>query len=481
MKPPFVELFRTPNGNYFLDVNKNELIPISEPSFNYLRAILAGTGSDTPMPQELEELQAQGYLASQSVVQEIRHPYSRFLKTYLERKLGKITLQLTQNCNFRCKYCVYSEEINKRQRSHSTARMSWDVAKQAIDFLWKHSVDSKKINIGFYGGEPLLEFPLLKRVVEYSKERFFGKDLSFNITTNGTLLTDEMIYYFRDHNVSMMISLDGPKEINDRNRVFADGRGTYDAVMERIARIKEIAPDYASKLQISMVMDPENDFDCINAIYLEGNELERLSIMSTIVDRDYDDEDVAFSEEYLWKYEYHRFLAILAYFGRFPEEKVSPIAQQWIIATLKDHLKIEGSPSLRNIDAPSGPCVPGQLRLFVDVNGRFFPCERVSESSPAMCIGTLDGGFDLEQVERILNVGCLTETACKKCWCFRYCTLCAKKADNGYELSAETKLAACQEAKAAAYSMFRNYLLFKEIPACYPAQIRRGQVGGKTA
>lgn len=435
------------------------------------------------MPQELKDLQAQGYLTSQSVVREIRHPYSKFLGTFLDRKLGKVTLQLTQNCNFRCKYCIYSEESSRRQRSHSTARMSWAVAKQAIDFLWTHSVDSKSVNVGFYGGEPLLEFPLLQRVVEYSEERFSGKELTFNITTNGTLLTDEMIHYFQAHNVSMMISLDGPKEINDRNRVFADGRGTYDAVMERIARIKEIAPDYANTLRISMVMDPENDFDCINAIYLEGDALDRLSIMSTIVSRDYDEDAVVFSEEYSWKYEYQRFLAILASFGRFLEDAVSPIAQQSVVSALNDNLSIEGSPNLKSIDTPSGPCVPGQLRLFVDVNGRFFPCERVSESSSAMCIGTLDRGFDVEQADRILNVGCLTEAECIQCWCFRYCTLCAKKADDGSnELSAEAKLSSCGEAKVMAYSMLRNYLLFKEIPVFYSAQIRRNdQEGGETA
>ena len=320
-------------------------------------------------------------------------------------------------------------------------------------------------------------------MVEYSEERFSGKELTFNITTNGTLLTDEMIHYFRTHDVSMMISLDGPKEINDRNRVFADGQGTYDAVMERIARIKEIASDYANTLRISMVMDPENDFDCINAIYLEGDALDRLSIMPTIVSRDYDEDTVAFSEEYSWKYEYQRFLAILVHWGRFPEDAVSPIAQQSVVATISDDLKIEGSPSLKNIDAPSGPCVPGQLRLFVDVNGRFFPCERVSESSPIMCIGTLDRGFDVKQADRVLNVGCLTEVECKQCWCFRYCTLCVQQADDGSdELSAEARLSSCREARAMAYGMFRNYLLFKEIPVLYSAQIRRNdQEGGETA
>ncbi len=474
MEIPFIELFHTPNGSYFLDINRNDLIPIRESSFKYLLEVLSGKKElDANEPEELTELRSQGYLTFQSVVKEVQHAYLKFLRIFLQRKLAKITLQLTQNCNFRCKYCIYSENSSMLQRSHSSKHMSFEVAQKAVDFLWKHSVDSQDINVGFYGGEPLLEFPLIQKLVAYCKERFEGKKLTFSLTTNGTLLSDEMIRYFEAHDISMMISLDGPKEINDQNRVFADGRGTYDSVMEHVYRIFKIAPEYAEKLQISMVMDPENDFDCINAICLQGEELKRLNIMPSIIDREYDGTDVVFAEEYTWKYEYQRFLANLSYFGRYPEDEVSPVASRSVTAAVSDNIKINTSMGLHRIDAPSGPCVPGQARLFVDVNGRLFPCERVSENSPAMCIGTLDDGFYEENAQRILNIGHLTENACKKCWCFRYCSLCAKKADTGSRhLSAKFRLSHCNESKAMAYSKLKQYLLFKEIPVFYPAQTR---------
>lgn len=279
-----------------------------------------------------------------------------------------------------------------------------------------------------------------------------------------------------------MISLDGPKEINDRNRVFADGRGTYDIVIEHIARVKEIAPEYAGKLYISMVMDPSNDFDCIISIFLEANAFDKQKVMAAIVDRDYDGVEVEFSEEYAWKSAYHQFLATVAHFGRFPEGEVSPITSRSLSAALGDHSKIKAFAGLYPIDAPSGPCVPGQMRPFVDVNGRLFPCERVSETSPAMCIGTLDDGFELRNADRLLNVGHLTESACRQCWCFRYCGMCAKKADVGVgELSAEAKLSSCEQFRGMAYSKLRQYILFKEVPAFYAAQTRCvGEEGGKT-
>lgn len=98
-----------------------------------------------------------------------------------------------------------------------------------------------------------------------------------------------------------------------------------------------------------------------------------------------------------------------------------------------------------------------------------------------MCIGTLDDGFNLENAQKILNVGKLTEESCKNCWCFRYCTLCAKKwrTDGSGQLSAEEKLSHCKEARAGAYNQFCEYLLMKEIPIYYAEQVRcRDEKGG---
>ncbi|QNK41196.1 Cys-rich peptide radical SAM maturase CcpM [Caproicibacter fermentans] len=482
MSIPFVILFRTPNGYYFFDVNKNEFVNVQKSSFQYLERLLNGEKSTEPIPEELAKLQGCGYLATKSSVEEIRHPYSKFISTFLDRKLPKITLQLTQNCNFRCKYCVYSEEHNMKQRTHSNKRMSWETAKKAVDFLLAHSADSPDVNIGFYGGEPLLEFPFIQQIVEYSERVFSGKKLTFNITTNGSLLTDEIIRYFEKHDVSLMISLDGPKEINDKNRVFADGRGTFETVMDHIARVREIAPKYAEKLQISMVMDPLDDFDCINAICLEGHDINQLNIMASIVDQEYDGKETEFSEAYTYKFEYQRFLSILSALNRFPKSKVSPIVYHTIASTIADNVKFDAVRGLRKIDAPSGPCVPGQMRLFIDTSGRFFPCERVSEKSPAMCIGRLDKGFDFEQTDHLLNIAKLTEKTCKNCWCFRYCTICAKKCDVGAsELSGDAKLSFCQESKDMAYSKLRQYLLFRELPFFYADQTRLVRKEGTVA
>jgi uncharacterized protein len=476
MDKPFIKLFHTPNAGYFLDVNKDEILSVSEGSFQYLKAVSCDKADGLDMPEELAELKSQGYLTSEPVVKHVQHYYSQFLETFLQRKLLKITLQLTQNCNFRCKYCVYSGQPNSKQRTYSNKRMSWRTAKDAVDFLWNHSVDNSQVNIGFYGGEPLLEFPLLKKVVDYSERRFFSKHLTFSMTTNGTLLTTEIIHFLQDHNFDLLISLDGPKEINDKNRVFADGRGTFDSVTRQIELIKKISPDYAKKLTICMVIDPMNNFDCINSIFINGAELSELNLAPSIVDYEYVNRKTTYSDDYEWRYEYQLFLAILSEFQRFSDKDLSPITKTSISQTINGFTRIAKGAALQEIDIPSGPCIPGQMRLFIDVSGRFFPCERVSEKSAEMCIGSTKEGFDIGKANHILNVAELTQAECCRCWCFRYCMQCAKTADdeNGV-LSAATKLEHCEESQASAYARIIEFLMVKELPFFYSNQIRAGQ------
>lgn len=145
---PFIQLFKTPRSQYVFDVNKNEILPVSAESFSFLKQCMAGEADvERSEITEIQNLIQEGYLRTESVVQEIRHPYTPYLKYFLDRKIAKITLQVTQGCNLRCKYCIYSENINAHQRSHSNKRMSWETAKKGIDFLRAHSIDSEKVNM----------------------------------------------------------------------------------------------------------------------------------------------------------------------------------------------------------------------------------------------------------------------------------------------------------------------------------------------
>jgi len=112
--------------------------------------------------------------------------------------------------------------------------MSWDIAKKSIDFMLSHSADANAIDVSFYGGEPLLNPDLITKCMDYTLKKAEGKLVSFHVTTNGSLLTDEIIEALLKSNSKITVSLDGPKEIQDKNRKTICGEGTFDLVFDNI-------------------------------------------------------------------------------------------------------------------------------------------------------------------------------------------------------------------------------------------------------
>lgn len=461
---PFIKLIEQYGNYYFFDVNKNDIVKISEGLYKYLEELLHNPDAECEsVAGEFNNLKKAGYLSGNRI-KVIRHPDLPLLENYLERKINMVTIQLTQSCNLRCSYCIYSDFKNDGQRTHSGKRMSLETAKKAVDFLAVHSVDSESVSIGFYGGEPLLEFELIKNVAEYAEGILGDKYLNFSITTNATMLSDYIIDYLKEHNFQLMISLDGPKEIHDVNRRFAsDGRGSFDTVLENIRMVKERYPDYFDKISINMVIDPQNDFDTINSLFTASDIFGYNNVQSSIIDDIYSMEKVTYSDEYISKRDYNIFLAHLARKGRIAESKVPPVALEEVRHLENELLKMKKTEALSEIGTHGGPCIPGQLRLFVDVDGNFYPCERVSESSSVMQIGNLQDGFDYKKARKILNIGELTSEECKKCWAVRHCTLCAKYADDGNSFSKEKKLSNCSGVREQTLYILKNMILLKEL------------------
>ena len=147
-----------------------------------------------------------------------------------------LTLFLTQSCNLDCVYCYggAGEYGNRTQMSEATAFRS-------VDWLIAQSGDRKEIKVAFFGGEPLLNFPLMKAVAGYGKRKAdqTGKKLKFTVVTNGTLLDDEKIDFLCALEMTAQISLDGSKEIHDMQRPRKDGGGSHDAVVRGIRKLVE--------------------------------------------------------------------------------------------------------------------------------------------------------------------------------------------------------------------------------------------------
>ncbi len=468
-KIPFIHLMESPNGKYFYDVNTNEIVPISKAAYVVLGKIMnkqTVTISDD-VKQEIVELESQGYLSDRKVTT-IKHWASEFLEPIMTRKLSKITLQLTQNCNLRCAYCAYTSSEGGIQRAHSTKRMSFETAKKGVDFLLEHSIDSERINIAFYGGEPLLEFNLLKDIVAYVEENAVGRDFSFSITTNCTMVTEEIITYFIEHNIIMSVSLDGPKGVHDDNRRFANsGAGSFDKVIATLKGIYDKHPDYFEKMLTSMVIDSKNSFDYINSVFSDYEFLKKMILLPTLIDDTYSEEKAIYSEDFSKEYEYKYFLGFLNRFERLDENHISPIITRNISVFEDKKDKFEPLIHLYEQASPGGPCIAGQLRLFMDVNGNFFPCERVSETAECMKIGNVEEGIDLDKVDKLINIGRLTAGSCRNCWAFLQCSICAKQAVDENGVSAEFKLSHCNDVRRS-FDFFLHYMILsREIQEIY--------------
>lgn len=473
MNEPFIKLIRTPNSRYFYDVNHSDLIAIGDEVYEYLENIQRDASEcalTEEAAKEIEILRDNGYLQP-NPIKNLFNPVIYRIGEILDRCVSMLILQVTQNCNFRCTYCTYTSSVDHKQRSHSNKRMSFSTAKKAIDFLAEHSVECKTITLGFYGGEPLLEIDLIKKCVEYAERLFEGKELIISLTTNVSLLTDEIVQYFIDHNISILMSIDGIKEIHDKNRKYAPtGEGTYDIVIDRLKHISDKFPDFMQgSVRVNMVVDPQNDYRKVHAIQ---QELEKVGISprqinSSIVDKYFIDEKTTYSAEYqkyLW---YDEFLSSLYYLKLLETEPDNKIVLQSKNEFYYRLQQLKTRVGLGETHVPGGPCIPGIFRLFVDADGTFFPCERVSETSEAMKIGSVHEGFNIEKVKNLLNVGKLNEEMCISCWAMDMCSVCCKYVDCGTCLDGNLKKKACMNVRADMYYKLYTLAMLDEVGRFY--------------
>ncbi len=160
-------------------------------------------------------------------------------------RMSYMELILTDQCNLRCSYC-----FEKDKNPHN---MSNETAVAAIDFLMRESGPIKKLVILLFGGEPLLRFDLIKKVWHYATERAesLGKVISWDMTTNGTLMTVEKAKWLSEHNVKYLLSMDGGQEDHDRYRKYASGRGSFDEIAKRLNLMKRYQPWMGAKLSVT--------------------------------------------------------------------------------------------------------------------------------------------------------------------------------------------------------------------------------------
>lgn len=459
---PFIPFQTRANLHYVYDMNRNSIYKIKQNQYEALNHISEGSYEEADV-NVLKDFQQRGLLDESPILQ-IEHPASQMLEYQLERCVNSITFQMSQNCNLRCGYCPYSSNEIYNNRSHSALNITWDTLQQGIDFLVDHSKDVDHLHVAFYGGEPLIEKKLIIDTMKYTQEKVSGKEISFGMTTNGTLLDDSFAREVRDFNISIMISLDGPQDVHNENRTFVNGRGSYEIVYRNVVHIRDNYPDLYTKLKFNTVISPDGKFEEIFDYFRAGEGVSDLSKVNfNTLSMNYTETEFVYGEAYFEERNYEALKAYLLLLGKIKEEPVAFHKRDIeTIYSYKEFLSpIKETPKVAH---PSGTCVPGLKKLFVDVNGNLFPCERIDENSSLMKMGNLQDGFDIKKVREILNVGAVTEQNCKECWAFHCCSICPAAADNGKDehYSESYKLSKCNRVKASALENLKNYTMMRE-------------------
>ena len=162
-------------------------------------------------------------------------PMAGELKARTSGVVKALCLHIAHTCNLNCSYCFASQGKYHGDR----ALMSFEVGKQALDFLIAHSGTRKNLEVDFFGGEPLMNFDVVKQLVAYARsiEKEAGKNFRFTLTTNGVLIDQDVIDFCNKEMSNVVLSLDGRKEVHDRFRVDYAGHGSYDKIVPKFQEL----------------------------------------------------------------------------------------------------------------------------------------------------------------------------------------------------------------------------------------------------
>jgi len=181
----------------------------------------------------VEQLKADGQLFAEDTFED----KANVLKEKTAGVVKALCLHIAHTCNLNCSYCFASQGKYHGER----AVMSFEVGKRALDFLVENSGSRRNLEVDFFGGEPLMNFDVVKKLVEYARsiEKEKGKNFRFTLTTNGLLIDDDVIDFANREMSNVVLSLDGRKEVHDRFRVDYNGAGSYDKIVPKFQKLVE--------------------------------------------------------------------------------------------------------------------------------------------------------------------------------------------------------------------------------------------------
>lgn len=315
-----------------------------------------------------------------------------------------LCLHVAHDCNIRCAYCFASQGDFKGDRS----LMSFEVGKKALDMLVANSGNRRNLEVDFFGGEPLMNFEVVKQLVEYGRsiEGAHNKNFRFTLTTNGVLLNDEIMDYVNEHMSNVVLSIDGRKEVNDKMRYTISGGGTYDIIVEKFKRLVEKRKGKSYYLRGTFTannLDFSKDVIHMADLGFYSTSVEPVVAKPT--------DAYAITEEHLdvLKQEYEK------------------LAEEMV----KRH-NTEGEFSFFHfaLDMGQGPCVVKRLSgcgagseyLAVTPEGDIYPCHQFVGDEHFKMGNVMAGILDFGLTNQFKNAHVYNKEKCRSCWAKFYCS-----------------------------------------------------------
>lgn len=358
---------------------------------------------------------------------------SKLIKHYIYN-LHQLVFEVTGACNLKCTYCAFSEYYNCNYERQCNP-MSFHMAKIMIDYLvdiWKENSSPAfpiRLAIGFYGGEPLLNFSLIKEIVEYINSiNNTNRRIQFHLTTNATLL-DKYIEFFIQYDFSLLVSLDGD-EYSQSFRLDHYGNNSFNKVFNTLKWIQKKYPEYfIKKINFNSVLHSRNDigtiYDFFKVNFNKSPKISSLSKDGINKEKKYEF-DCIYNEYYESFLKSHNrtqieqddlLLSPMAYtfFNRFEGESGNSFYDYNDLIFEKRKIGV----------IPTGTCIPFSKKMFITTSGKILQCEKIDQSNYLGCIKDDEVIIDTETIALRFNKMIFKfANQCKTCAFLYMCNKC---------------------------------------------------------
>ncbi|MCL1895316.1 MAG: thioether cross-link-forming SCIFF peptide maturase [Clostridiales bacterium] len=419
-----IHLYRFKDLNIVLDIGSGAVHAVSDAVFDVL-SLYGGKWENSGSPltdpceaarfgeetlreavAEINELAGAGMLFSPAQPEEEVSPEGR------GAVIKAMCLHAAHDCNMRCSYCF----ADTGGFSGARSLMSSGTGKAAIDFLLEQSGGRRNLEIDFFGGEPLMNFDVVKELVHYgrSREKEYGKHIRFTLTTNGLLLDDAKTDFINEHMDNVILSIDGRPEVNDRMRKTVNGDGTYVYIIDKLLRFvtaRRKARGGSPLYYVRGTFTKYNKDFAEDVRHLAGLGFENISVEPAVTGPE---EPWALTEDDLPELfaEYDRLSDLVLE----SEQSGNPISFF--------HFKI---------DLGQGPCVykrasgcgAGTAYVAVTPEGDIYPCHQFA-GEEGFKLGNVHeaagAGFQNRHYESFEKAHIFAKDECRKCWAKYYCS-----------------------------------------------------------